>query len=154
MSLRVHMPRFGKDRLSPARCMSEGTFPMLMSALKSLGPPSRAHLPCGGKQGFWIASSLLSALSCAGFFLLWAAQASCCLSISLGYRSMVIFFYQRPLTPKRNQVRVIYKNQLNLGTVFPWKITKELNSSAFYIKNSKWCQFLKKVLNLNCEIAS
>lgn len=61
----------------------------------------------------------------------WAAQASRCPSISLGCRIVVMFSYQRPLTPKRNQARVRYKNQLTPGTIFPWKITKELNNSAF-----------------------
>lgn len=113
------------------------------SSLGSLLP--RSPLPWGGGPKRW-----------SDFFLLWAAQVFCCLSISSGCKSVEIFFYQRPVTSKRNQAGVICKNQLNLGSVFPWKITKELNSSAFQIKNSKWHQCLKKKkfsYYILCEIA-
>ena len=95
-------------------------------------PRAQAQPPHRGWQGLWAAS--FSSALCPGLAsscLTWAAQASCCLSISLGCRSVVIFSYQRPLTQKRNQARVRYKNQLDLRTIFPWKITKELNNSAF-----------------------
>lgn len=127
------MPGFGEGSRNQPVASPHGAFPGIQPLT------TQAQPPCGGKEGLWAASFSTAlnpgeqAFHNAGFFLPWAIHAPCCLSISSGWRILGIFFYQRPLTPKRNQARVMYKNQLNLGTVFLEK--QQRNSTPLLFKS-------------------
>ena len=57
------------------------------------------------------------------------------------------FFLSKATDLKKKSSKGQLQNQLNLEAIFHWKIPKDLNSSAFQIKNNKWCQFFKKKMS-------